>query len=196
MNNKAFSLMEIVVVVVLVSIVAGFGIPSYQAAMQKAREREVVANSDIIRAAGLMYKSQVGAVLQGNNEDIDYINEELGLNILETNNIRYNYTRSRDGLRFLIDGHVLNGNGNPVCTIRTFDGGSRCKSGICRTNSPNTSSRFWAVRPSLIVAGDSRSASAIFEVPVMLMGGQFREAPRRVKQNVIRLPLPGSRGIG
>lgn len=57
-NRNAFTLTEIIVVVVLVGIVAAFGIPNYNDAREKAIETDIVSNLRLIAAAMEIYTIQ------------------------------------------------------------------------------------------------------------------------------------------
>ena len=88
-TNKAFTMMEIIVVIVIIGILAGFGIPKYTRAIDRAKERDAATNLRIIRSALILYQQQDGAFpAVGFLGTIGAINNTLGLAIIE-NNITY-----------------------------------------------------------------------------------------------------------
>ena len=92
-KDNAFTLMEIMVVVVIIGLLAVFAVPNYQNAIQKAHERDALNQLRVIHAAGNIYKSLKGANwLPASNPtiDINLINSNLGINIIE-NDISYFY---------------------------------------------------------------------------------------------------------
>ena len=59
-NKRAFTLMELITVVVIVSIIAAFAIPNYNRSVLKAHEKDIVANMRAIVAAEEIYRSENG----------------------------------------------------------------------------------------------------------------------------------------
>ena len=96
-NTKAFTLTEIMVVVILIGIIAAFGIPNYQKAVDKAHERDAVIQLTALHAANRVYQAQVGTYLVGTNLDIDDINSGMGINLI-ANELDYLY--NSDGTTF------------------------------------------------------------------------------------------------
>ena len=74
--------MEIIIVIVLVGILAGFGLRSYINAIQKTREREMASNLKAMYAANSLYRAQVRQYLSGVNSNLAFINTNLGLSII------------------------------------------------------------------------------------------------------------------
>ena len=109
-------MMEIIIVIVLVSIAAGFGIPSYRQAILRTRESQAIVNLELIHAAANFYRNQAGGFLAGSAEDIDFINQNFSLSIIETNDIVYQYDSSDPDL-FDIKAEVLDSNGGSFFDI-------------------------------------------------------------------------------
>ena len=78
--KKSFTLIEIIVVLVIMSLMAGFGIPSFSKAIQNAEKNEAVLNLKVIHAASVLYKARTGYYPQAGS--IESINLGLKLNII------------------------------------------------------------------------------------------------------------------
>ncbi len=86
-TSDAFTLMEITMVILIISIIAAFTIPSYTKAARKADERTIIVNLTAMRAAADMYTID-GAHL-GTWVTLNAINTELGLSAMD---IKATYT--------------------------------------------------------------------------------------------------------
>lgn len=73
--------MELIIVVVIIGIIAGFAIPSYQRAINKAKERKAALNLFTMQQAMIIHYAKTGGYITGDWPDIDTINAELGLHI-------------------------------------------------------------------------------------------------------------------
>jgi len=82
---KGFTLMEIIVVVILLSIVAAFGIPSYNNAFEQSDEREAVYNLRFIGEALEVYRVRNDDYPNFDLLEVSDINTTLNLGILEQN---------------------------------------------------------------------------------------------------------------
>jgi prepilin-type N-terminal cleavage/methylation domain-containing protein len=91
-KTKAFTLAEILIVIVIIAILAAFGFPNYAKAVAKADEHNIIANLVTMRAAINLYVENGGTV--GNWNNIAAINTNLGLSILDT---RASYSCSSSG---------------------------------------------------------------------------------------------------
>lgn len=121
-TRKAVTLMEILIVVVLVGIVAAFGIPSYTKSIERADAREAADNLRMIASAMELYRAQEGGypvALSG----VVNINTVLNLNIIEQN-MNYScattggYTctaASPSGWKM----EIVAGNTDPSCSVGT-----------------------------------------------------------------------------
>ena len=81
-NNSAFTLTELMIAVVLVGLIAMFGIPSYTKAVNRAKEKDAISNLELIREAVRLYMSREGGATPQNLSDTFKINAALYLNIL------------------------------------------------------------------------------------------------------------------
>lgn len=98
---RGFTLMELMIVVVIIGIIAGFAIPNYGKAVQKAHERDMLAQLTSIHAANLLYRSYEGKYWDtgGADKTLADINSTLSLNIIANSGTTYNYN-SADGSTF------------------------------------------------------------------------------------------------
>lgn len=97
-----FTLLELMVVVIIVGVIAAFAIPNYNKSMQKAHERDMLAQLTSIHAANLLFRSYDGNYWStgGVNADMAAINSALSINIIANSGTTYNYN-SADGTSFL-----------------------------------------------------------------------------------------------
>ncbi|MBI5415358.1 MAG: prepilin-type N-terminal cleavage/methylation domain-containing protein [Candidatus Omnitrophica bacterium] len=98
---KGFTLIELMVVIVIVGIIAAFGIPSYTKSIQKAHERDMAAQLTAIHAANLLYRSYNGKYWAGVNKNMAEINSALSLNIIANDGTTYNYNTVDGGSTFI-----------------------------------------------------------------------------------------------
>ena len=92
MKTKAFTLMEMVVVIILVSIVAAFAIPSYITGIRKARERDMNVQLKVIHSAAQLYRSQAGQYPNQASGPLNYINQTFGLTLPPVIGFVYRYS--------------------------------------------------------------------------------------------------------
>ena len=84
-SRQGFTLTELMIAIVLLGIIAGFGIPSYNKAREKALEREAVHNLRmIVEALKLYYVRNDNTYPDAN--DVNAINAALNLGIIEGGN--------------------------------------------------------------------------------------------------------------
>lgn len=126
-KTKGFTLMELMLVVFVISLIAGFAIPSYTKAVLKNNERDIVTQLNIIHAANEIYKARTNEYLPGTNLNIANLNTNLSIN-LTTNNKTISYsqlsttsyeaiatnTNSTTNFSILINQDFLD-NQNPCC---------------------------------------------------------------------------------
>ena len=109
--------MELMVVVIIIGVVAAFAIPNYSKSVQKAHERDMLAQLTSIHAANLLYRSYDGNYWVGANQDLAAINSTLSINIIANGITTYNYN-SADGITYTAtavwDGHTVSVTGIPV----------------------------------------------------------------------------------
>ncbi len=99
--KRGFTLMELMVVVIIIGIIAAFGMPNYQKSVQKAHERDMVAQLTMLHVANLLYKSYNGRYwnTSGADQALASINSTLAINIIPNAGTTYNYN-SADGSTF------------------------------------------------------------------------------------------------
>jgi prepilin-type N-terminal cleavage/methylation domain-containing protein len=78
--RRAFSLVEIMIVVVIMGIMAAFAVPQFGKAMARAHARDAINNLNIIHSANLMNKARTGENISA--VDLEAINTGLGLNVI------------------------------------------------------------------------------------------------------------------
>lgn len=87
--DKAVTLIELMVVVIIISIIAGFAFPNYLKAVEKGYERDAIVQMQAVNGALAFYKAQAGVYPDGATmPDLASINTVLGLNIV-ANNMTY-----------------------------------------------------------------------------------------------------------
>jgi general secretion pathway protein G len=130
--KKAFTLVELMIVIVVIGILAGFGAANFSKSLGKAKARDAINNLTIIHAANMMYKAR-----NGNNCTTDSvcatiagINSMNGANSLNIIAGSTTYTCANSGttctatgtnftITANLDGAIVQGT-NPGCT------GSHC----------------------------------------------------------------------
>ncbi|MFH1359586.1 MAG: type II secretion system protein [Candidatus Omnitrophota bacterium] len=132
MKNKAFTLAELMVVVIIIGIVAAFAIPNLRRSVERAHAREAINNLIAIHAASHGFRSENGTFWPDTSasNNLIAINTNLNLNII-ANQMTYACTSpTNDGLTFsctadftgggawgliVNEGPVVPGGGNPSC---------------------------------------------------------------------------------
>lgn len=92
-DKRAFTLIELVITVIIIGVIAGFGMPSYTKARDRARERDALSNLELIREAVRIYiarEDDSPPVLA----NIGDINTTLYLSVLGQEGNTYNCDRS------------------------------------------------------------------------------------------------------
>lgn len=80
-ENKAFTITELIIVIVIVSIISAFAIPQYRKLMQKSEEREIYLQLISVRAAVQIYLAKTGAAQISDWNTVNEINAALNLNL-------------------------------------------------------------------------------------------------------------------
>ena len=93
---RAFTLTELIITVVIISMIAAFAIPSYQKAVRRSYERKAILHLTTIHGANEIYKERNGGYLTGAGLNLAGINSGLSLNIIDTD-MTYFYTLTDAG---------------------------------------------------------------------------------------------------
>ena len=96
-----FTMMELLVVVIILGVVAGFALPNYRRSIERSHENDMVNQLRVIHAAALMYRAQTDVYLVG-TLSTDAMNSQLGLSVMSSDGTDYTYT-SADGTTFQAD---------------------------------------------------------------------------------------------
>jgi prepilin-type N-terminal cleavage/methylation domain-containing protein len=90
---RAFTLMEMLTAMVIVGVIAAFGVPNYSKSVDTALSREMINNLRIIKTAQEVYKNGNANLyyMQGvaGPANAAQINTNLGLNLIEQRGITY-----------------------------------------------------------------------------------------------------------
>jgi len=83
-TRKAFTLTELIVTIIILSVIAGFAIPKFVGVVEKGYQDEAKNQLRAIHAAEQIYFSRRGYYWPENNNPhgVDEINQNLGLNII------------------------------------------------------------------------------------------------------------------
>ena len=123
---KAFTLIELIVVVVVISMVAAFAIPNYQKAIRRAHERNAILHLTTIHGANEIFRAGNREYWIDPDADLAEINAGLSINIID-NEMEYVYGGDADNYTVMAiwtgtssftarvnQGAI--GGGNPCCT--------------------------------------------------------------------------------
>lgn len=92
---KAFSLMELMVVVTIAGVVAAFAIPNYQKSVNIAAAKDAVNNLRLIAAAQQLYLARNGSYYpSAGTVNVFAINTNLHLSILQQQGVVYTCTNT------------------------------------------------------------------------------------------------------
>ena len=84
-TERSFTLLELILVVILIGVMAGYGVPSYQRAIEKNEERVAIVKLQTIVAGMKIYQAKHGDYPAVDMPDLTSINQTLGLNIVADN---------------------------------------------------------------------------------------------------------------
>lgn len=131
MNSKAYTLTEMMIVTIIISILAGMAITNYQKAVKKAKERDAVIQLNNIHGANLAYKAKNSAFWNAGSVGTyteATINTNLKINLIPSTGVSYTYQTYGNGnysAKVAVDSNnyvvgISNGvpgygNGNPCC---------------------------------------------------------------------------------
>ena len=84
-TERSFTLLELILVVTLMGILAGYAIPSYQRAIEKNEERVALAKLQAMVAGMKIYNAKHGDYPNVDMPNVTSINQTLGLSIVPDN---------------------------------------------------------------------------------------------------------------
>ena len=84
-SKKGFTLMELLIVIIILAILISLSIPTYQKTIERAKDKEAIANLLLIQAAEKIYKLETNKFYpeSGSVTVIGTINDELRLDLKE-----------------------------------------------------------------------------------------------------------------
>jgi len=99
-KNKilSFTLLELIAVIVIIGILAGIMVPSYNRARERAVDKQAKSVLSLLRAAERSYKMRTGSYLTA-LDDVPGINSALNLDLIDDGN--WEYSISDDGTGFV-----------------------------------------------------------------------------------------------
>ena len=78
--RKGFTMIELIVVMVIIGIMAGFSIPAFMKSVNRTAARNAILNSNVIHSSNVLYRIRNGVNLTAAN--LAAVNTALGLNIV------------------------------------------------------------------------------------------------------------------
>jgi len=96
-NIKSFTLVEVMVVIFLLALTAGFGLVEYNKALEKSIERDAIIKLGAIQAAYQLYLAQARQPPGVNLVDLVQINQFLGAAIIAGDNLTFSHRREQFG---------------------------------------------------------------------------------------------------
>lgn len=96
MNHKAFTLIELLIVIIIIGILAGIALPNFAGMKEKALDKEAIANLKLIQGGQKIYKMEMGSYASCVVLDLGNvcINNTLKLSIPTGSNRNWDYETS------------------------------------------------------------------------------------------------------
>ena len=88
-----FTLVELIVVFIIISIIAGFSVVSYTAAILKSHERQAILQLNVLHDANEIYRARYHQYLPGSSIGTALIESGLNINIIDGDFV-FTYTRN------------------------------------------------------------------------------------------------------
>jgi len=145
-NNqiKAYTLMEIMLVIIIIGIIASFGLPQYAKAIKRGHERDMINQLVALHAMNYVYQARSGHFYQGMNRNLSQVNSALGTKLNLTGKI-LNYSSPAGPVTFEAVAYYYEGTPPPPYEDEVFgvvvrgtpiaivDGNPCCFFGPCPT---------------------------------------------------------------
>jgi|GEM_PF-828947 len=101
-KQSGFTLTEIIIVIVILSVLTGFGIPRYMDTVQKAKQKDAASILRLIKGAqALRYTKTEKFYPISGTVNIDNINQTLNLSVLQPSDVVYECEAKDAGNDFL-----------------------------------------------------------------------------------------------
>ena len=116
--KKAFTMMEIMTVVIIIGVIAVFAIPNFTKTMESSYQQDAVTQLTAIHAAQEVYKAQNSGKYwppDGSSYDLTAINSNLGLSIM-ANGMTYACTGT-NGSTYSCTGNRISGSSSTTVTV-------------------------------------------------------------------------------
>lgn len=131
-KHKGFTLIELIIVVVVISVLASIALPRFTKTIEHARDQEAIVNLNLIKAAELIYYNEYNSYwppLGSSQQSVTQINSALLLNL---NNNNFTYTSDDAASPDYYDARASRNKGGFNRTWRvTRDKDPYCYSGTC-----------------------------------------------------------------
>ncbi len=89
-REQSFTLIELMIVVVIIGIIAGFAIPGYEKAITRQKVKRLILTANLIAGAQEIYKAKNGQYgCQAVCSSLADINSNLGINIMPEAGVNY-----------------------------------------------------------------------------------------------------------
>ena len=91
-RNRAFTLMELIIVTIIIGVIAGFAIPNYQKAIARQQVKRLILTTDLTAGAQEIYKtknSRYWCDFSPLCAQLSNINSNLGINIMPETGVTY-----------------------------------------------------------------------------------------------------------
>ena len=105
----AFTLMELMLVVIILGIIAGFALPSLDKLYRKSQQRDITNYLRLIHGANEIYKARHGTYWDPGDtfiRPLNEINTALGLNIPANAKYTYFYSTADGGTSYLMQVNI------------------------------------------------------------------------------------------